>query len=541
MSLPEFTCQGSLFSVDHLLGDQFPADDRFRLFAEQIYPLLVQVRPQLQAAYCPDNGRRSLEPVLLLGVSLLQFMERCPDRQALECLKYHLGWKLALGRELALEAFDPSSLVVFRQRLIAHDQAKLAFDAVLDGLRAAGLISKRARQRLDSTHVLGLVARLSLLELLRETMRLALKELAADPALAMPRFWSGLWERYVENKLDYRLDEAALKDKQLQAGEDMSLLLAWAAGQEAARGQRMQLLQRVWEENFQSVDGQLQLHPQPAGAVKNPHDPQATWSTKGKDKKKDWVGYKVQVAETVPEAPAEAGEPTGAFLTAVETQAATESDEAGMVQVLAEQENSGLEAPPELFVDSAYVSGQAIREAREAGRELVGPAQEPAARNKTFQSDTFDVAVEQRTALCPAGRCSSNCSRLEEKATGKVSYRLEWGRQCRDCPLREQCVGQGQEHRTLRVGEDHTYLQARRREQKTEAFQERMHRRNAIEGTQSELVRGHGLRRARYRGLAKVRLQNYLIGAACNVKRWIARRRWQFRQGMAALGAGAMA
>jgi hypothetical protein len=45
-----------------------------------------------------------------------------------------------------------------------------------------------------------------------------------------------------------------------------------------------------------------------------------------------------------------------------------------------------------------------------------------------------------------------------------------------------------------------------------------MKQRNAIEGTHSELARAHGLRRARYRGLKKVTLQNYLIGAACNVK-----------------------
>ena len=47
-----------------------------------------------------------------------------------------------------------------------------------------------------------------------------------------------------------------------------------------------------------------------------------------------------------------------------------------------------------------------------------------------------------------------------------------------------------------------------------------MHQRNAIEGTFSELVRAHGLRRARYKGYAKVDLQNQLIAAACNIKRW---------------------
>ena len=48
-----------------------------------------------------------------------------------------------------------------------------------------------------------------------------------------------------------------------------------------------------------------------------------------------------------------------------------------------------------------------------------------------------------------------------------------------------------------------------------------MQQRNGIEGTISELVRGHGLRRARYRGFAKVDLQNQLLAAACNVKRWL--------------------
>jgi len=48
-----------------------------------------------------------------------------------------------------------------------------------------------------------------------------------------------------------------------------------------------------------------------------------------------------------------------------------------------------------------------------------------------------------------------------------------------------------------------------------------MHQRNAIEGTVSELARAHGLRRSRYRGFAKVELQNLLIATACNIKRWL--------------------
>jgi hypothetical protein len=81
-------------------------------------------------------------------------------------------------------------------------------------------------------------------------------------------------------------------------------------------------------------------------------------------------------------------------------------------------------------------------------------------------------------------------------------------------------VPSAQPHRTILLGAYHEALQQRRRDQQSEEFRLQMHQRNAIEGTISELVRSHGLRRARYKGFAKVDLQNLLIAAACNIKRW---------------------
>jgi hypothetical protein len=73
----------------------------------------------------------------------------------------------------------------------------------------------------------------------------------------------------------------------------------------------------------------------------------------------------------------------------------------------------------------------------------------------------------------------------------------------------------------IRVGALHEILQQRRREQQSPEFRLQMQQRNGIEGTISELVRAHGLRRARYKGFAKVDLQNQLVAAACNIKRWL--------------------
>ncbi len=40
-------------------------------------------REKLAACYCEENGRPGIEPVLLLGISVLQFLERAPDREAI--------------------------------------------------------------------------------------------------------------------------------------------------------------------------------------------------------------------------------------------------------------------------------------------------------------------------------------------------------------------------------------------------------------------------------------------------------------------------
>jgi transposase len=271
--------------------------------------------------------------------------------------------------------------------------------------------------------------------------------------------------------------------------------------------------------------------------VQNPHDPEATYAVKGKgEKKKEHVGFKVQVAETVTETVLVPGEPTDNYLTGILSHPAYRSDEEGAVKMEEEQQAMGLGKPPVQYVDAAYISARELVKAAAEGRELIGPAPPPSSNDEgRFTSEQFNVMVERRKAVCPAGKENSQCSRLEEKSTGRISYRFEWdSTTCGQCPLKRQCFKSDHMHRTLVVGEHHTLLQGRRLEQKTESFKERMRHRNAIEGTQSELVRAHGLRQARYRGLAKVKLQNYLAGAACNIKRWVRRTAWELKNSVTA-------
>jgi hypothetical protein len=725
MSLPDFSLQAELFSTAGLSARLFAQTDRYRLFGKLVYPALAAARASLEKCYCADNGRVAIEPVLMMGVSILQDLDGVPDRQAVEMLRYHAGWNFALNRQLGDPVFHPASLVNFRHRLSEHNQSALGFTTILDALEKAGLVSRQSRQRLDSTQMFGRVARMSRLDCVRESLRLALQEVQPLVKLERrPLFWLALWERYVDSQTDYRAGGETLARKLGEAGADSWQFLKWLGESQPASmagGEKARLLARVFAEQFEiragdptpvalekvvleqgqtpagpnavepdepavnsveiparaenppppikepelfiqqpsqapaseseknaapSVDPQAtgqtrtsQTEPTAASAVaiqtkdkeqaaappspnpvepdqstghwvkvpivesplapikepepliekssgtptgaseenptpsvdqaitgqtskgqaaltaasavvirpkdkkqlasdrvQNPHDPEATYAVKGQgDKKKEHVGYKVQVAETVSQAALAPGEPTQNFIVGIVTHPAYQSDEAGAVKMEAEQASMGLDKPPVQYVDGAYVSAQELARAQAEGRELIGPAPAAADNNEgRFTTEKFQIDVEQRKAICPAGKLNTQCSRLVENQTGRVSFRFEWSTHCADCPLRQQCVAPKQKHRMLVVGEHHTALQARRQEQQTQVFKERMKHRNGIEGTQSELVRGHGLRHARYRGLAKAKLQNYIIGAACNVKRWLRREAWKIQQAVLA-------
>jgi transposase len=646
MSLPDFSTQTELFSTAGLSASLFAPADRYRLFAKLVYPSLAAARPALEKCYCPENGRVALEPVLMLGLSILQFLDGVPDRQAIEMLRYHAGWNFALNRQLGDEVFHASSLVNFRNRLEEHQQSALGFRTILEALEQAGWVSRQSRQRLDSTQIFGRVARMSRLDCVRESLRLALKELEGvlTPE-TRPLFWLGLWERYVESQTDYRAGSETLARKLAESGTDAWQLLEWLrepARSALAAGPQAQLLARVFAEQFdlqvgqavpasqekivvaasgapgiaqvlepaaptsvppptnptqvQAVtsnahagpeaqepvaaaaqvapvasqetaapkrDGFVTEQPEEAqtqgqvivsGAtilpkdkkqlasdrVQNPHEPEATYSVKGQgENKKEHVGYKVQVAETVCEVELAPGEPTRNFILGMVTHPAYEHDELGALKMEAEQAAMGLDKPPVQYVDSAYISAHKLVQAQAEGREVIGPALPGPQKEDRFRVSDFQVNLEERKATCPAGKVSTQCSRLVEQSTGKVNYRIEFSTQCHECSLRAQCLGKDQRHRTILVGEHYTALQERRAEQQTHAFKQRMKHRNAIEGTQSELVRGHGLRRARYRGLSKMKLQNYFIGAACNVKRWLRREAWKLKQAAAILSAQA--
>ena len=131
----------------------------------------------LAEMYCPDNGRPSLPPSLMSGVTLLQFYDDVGDREAVERVKYDLRWKVALQVPLDYRGFDPSSLSVFRSRLLEHGQERYAFDRFIQVGREAGFLPPKVKELIDSTAMYGAGAVQDTYTLIRKGIRRLLKAL----------------------------------------------------------------------------------------------------------------------------------------------------------------------------------------------------------------------------------------------------------------------------------------------------------------------------------------------------------------------------
>jgi transposase len=502
---------------------------------------LLKLRDELGAVFAdavfadlfPRLGQPGLPPWRLALVTLLQFRENLPDRQAAEAVRARIDWKYLLGLELDDPGFDHSVLCEFRARLVGGGAEERLLHELLEACQARGLLKARGRQRTDSTRVLASIRALNRLELVGETLRAALNELATvapdwlrDVA---PKDWYG---RYAHRVEDGRLPRAEAEREAYArtVGGDgfalLDLLDRPEAPEELRRLPAVGVLRRVWARHFVREDGPSpggggvrrrgKDEPQPEGEpVESPYDPEARYRTRSGTA---WVGYLVHLTETC-------DDDTVHLITHAMTTVATVHEVRCTEAIHAALAGEGL-VPAEHLVDAAYVDAELLVRSREDhGIELVGPPRpSPAWQGKVeggYTLDRFEVDWGGGRVRCPQGKLSSAWSRQVDH-TG-APYVSVWFRKadCGACPARPRCTrGKHQaRHLKLQPRAEHEALKAARGRIATKEGRRRYARRAGIEGTIAQGVRAFGLRRSRYRGLAKTHLQHVATAAAVNLER----------------------
>ena len=480
----------------------------------------------------PGLGQPGLPAWRLASVTVLQFLENLSDRQAADAVRARIDWKYALGLELTDPGFHFSVLAEFRARLVAGKAEHLLLDRMLERFKLRGLVKARGKQRTDSTHVLAAVRDLHLLELVGETLRAALDDLAAVVPGWLREVARPAWfERYGRRVGEYRLPRGreAREAPALEIGADGFLLLdaldAPGAPAEAHPVPMVRTLREVWRVHYARDGGgrprwrSIAELPPVADRMQSPHDPEAHFSMK---RQLAWTGYKVHVTEACDEDAAH-------LVTHVETCPSMRPDVASTAEIHERLAAKGL-PPSEHFVDSAYVdAGLLAGSRRDHGISLEGPVRgipDRRARAGTGHGlPHFDIDWDRERATCPQGKASVSW-RLVRGGDGDPRIHVQFSRaDCGSCAARALCAPATAARRYIlfHPREEYEALRAARERMADPAWQERYQRRAGVEGTLSQAVRAFGMRRSRYIGLAKSGLQQVCVAAATNASRVV---RW---------------
>lgn len=493
------------------LGHKLLAEkDPYRLIGDQLSDL---VSDQDFADLYSVLGGAALSPVILALVTLFQLMEKLPDRAAASAARLRIDWKYALHVPLDWLGFHFTNLNHFRQRLLEHEAEYLVFDKLLQKLVALGFVRQRGKQRTDSMSVLGLLAKLSRLELVWETLRVTLKALlTAAPTWLEQHAPEAFLSLYLIERHDYDLTDVQIAGALQQTGADGGWFIQQLtrAPQAIQDLPEVQTLRTVWVQQFESEDDGTYHGPRTPleghGLIQSPHESEARYREK---RGKGWQGYVAQITET-----AEAkGDPN--FITDVALTDAQISDVNALPEVQARLAERDL-IPSEQYVDQAYVSGTRLAESEAYGIKLQGPIATDAGHPELFTLSNFTIDLESQQATCPGGQTATAWT-TRTRADGSHASTAHFGTVCMECSRRAQCTT-ATTGRTLTIHEHHIQVVRRRAEMQTAEFWQAMQRRPPIEGTISQLAR-QGVRHARYRGLRRVNLQLIFTAVGVNLRR----------------------
>jgi transposase len=484
------------------------------------------------ASMYSTTGQPALSPARLALVSVLQAMEHISDRQALAMVRTRIDWKYALHLPLSYSGFDPSVLSEFRDRLVNHKAERKIFDALLEKLKAAGLLKGRGLQRSDSLLIVGAVRDLNRLELVMETLRLALTEIGKQDRAWLVANTPVEWiEKYGEwTQAERIIKEKGAKAKAetdallLETGRDGYELLEKLGSTKFIELEAVKTLDLVWKQQYRQSEQAIEVHSSQSreilgiegkDLIASPHDLEVRYTEKREQK---ITGYKLQLTEV-------ASEDGPAIITDIEVVASCAYDGASVEPIHARLKERGL-LPSEHLLDRGFVNGKTLTESSRRGVEVIGPVGEDtsftARQGEGFSVENFQLDVEKRQAICPQGEKSQYWSNTIRKDGNSPIIRIIFNKQvCAQCPFRAKCTQAEKSGRVIKISSHYEIIAERRKLQHSEEFHNRYRRRSGVEATLSQVVNHYDGRTTPYRGSDKTQLHYLTMAVGINLKRAI--------------------
>jgi Transposase DDE domain/Transposase domain (DUF772) len=489
-------------------------------------------------------GRRSVPPVIVAVVMVLQRFEGCSDREAVDRFSFDARWKYAAGGlDFDYPGFVHTVLVDMRARLARSARPGRIFEVTLEAGKRAGLAGRR--RVLDSTPLYDAVATMDTVTLVRSAIRGLLRacdgELGGELRTVLRR--DDDYAAAGKPVCDY--DDPAAREALVDAlAKDARALLGALDGQELGpvTGQAAALLAAVTGQDLdEGADGVFRIARRVAkDRIISTVDPQARHghktSARGFDGYKGHVGIDpdaelITATAVTPgntgDAAAAAGLLAGDLPAAAEPAAgdaqAGPADGPAAGPCAGEQEAAGEgevtvagpgREPPAVYGDAAYGAGELLDALEQAGADIYCKVQPPVAPGGRFTKDAFSTDLAAGTVTCPAGQAAPL------RPFGDGGRIARFGTACAGCPLAAQCTT-AKDGRSIYAGPYEEQLaRARARQASPDWKASYRATRPKVERKIGHLMRRrHGGRRARVRGLVKVAADFALLAAAVNLAR----------------------
>src|SRR5512132_1846431 len=513
--------QGGLFNVAvQRCGAELPERSIYRLLhaeRDRLFP------DELFSDLYIHHGRRSIPPSILAVVMVLQRLEGCSDREAVDRFAYDLRWRYAAGVDDDMGGFAHTVLVELRARLRASSDPDRIFRVTTELARSAGLVG--VRRVLDSAPLYDAVATQDTVTLLRGAIRGLLR--------ACPAELAGLVRTALARDDDYVAAGKPVCDWEDTAAREALVDALFRDGYRALgalRGRQLgpelaqaaELLATVIGQDIEEIaDGRFIIAQGVApDRVISVVDPQARHGHKTGARGFD--GYKGHVAidpdsEVICAAevgPANGGDAAMAEALLADLPAAADAAAPSTAQP---PPATTIQQLPVVYGDAAYGTGALLADLAQRGVTAMTKVAAPTAPQGHFPKDRFHIDLQAGTVTCPA---RLKVPILPARGGGGVA---RFGRACAICPLQGSCTS-SRAGRTVTIGPHEAHLQAARGRQRDPAWRAdyRAHRPTVERKLAHLLRRRHGGRRARVRGRLRVAQDWRLLAAAVNLARFAA-------------------
>jgi hypothetical protein len=493
-----------------------------------------------------DAGRRSVPPMIVAVVMVLQRLEGLSDREAAGRFTFDVRWKYAAGGlEFDYPGFVHTVLVDMRARLARSARPDRIFGVTLEVGKQAGLVGRR--RVLDSTPLYDAVATMDTVTLVRSAIR-GLLAAAGDREAGLRGLLARDDDYAAAGKPACDYEDPAAREALVDAlARDARAVLAALDGQELPPllTQAAALLASVTGQDLdEGADGVFRIARRVArDRIISTVDPEARHghktSARGFDGYKGHVGIDPDaelitatavtagnagdaaaaaglLAADLPARPDEPGSGPAPAADAPATAAA--DDPAGPGPGGAGETAAG---PPAaaggeqlaVYGDAAYGAGELLDTLEQAGADIYCKVQPPVASGGRFTKDAFSIDLAGGTVTCPAGRTAP----LRPAGDGRIAC---FGAACASCPLASRCT-KAKEGRSIYAGPYEEQLaRARARQRDPDWKAGYRATRPKVERKIGHLMRRrHGGRRARVRGRLKVAADFALLAAAVNLAR----------------------